>query len=244
MLILPVIDIATGRKPNETWGDSSDEDSDISSHTSETAEVEGLSTSSHEDSLKSLMNAIASLMKFSILVRSSATRDDYIKAASRYGNWSAYPDIGHVREKYGRARYSKPWLLERLGQTITRRRQFLKYRVEHHNKMIEERKEFEDDDEITAKVDKTVASTKATTFIGDDKTKQRLQKPAMDFSGSVGSVTSYDPTVFGADGMPALLTVPPPPKEAFADVPFVYGEPFQCPYCFTEQVVKHKAAWK
>ncbi len=43
---------------------------------------------------------------------------------------------------------------------------------------------------------------------------------------------------------PTMLTVPPPPRLAFPDIRFEYGEPFQCPYCFTEQVVKNKFAWK
>ncbi|KUJ19143.1 uncharacterized protein LY89DRAFT_478685 [Mollisia scopiformis] len=42
----------------------------------------------------------------------------------------------------------------------------------------------------------------------------------------------------------ALQSCPPPPKWAFEDVLFEYGEPFQCPICYTEQVVKNKHAWK
>ncbi|XMA12032.1 hypothetical protein WAI453_004823 [Rhynchosporium graminicola] len=41
-----------------------------------------------------------------------------------------------------------------------------------------------------------------------------------------------------------LLTVPPPPSEAFEGVPFEFGHPFQCPYCWTEQTVKGRNAWK
>ncbi|KFY70285.1 hypothetical protein V498_10372, partial [Pseudogymnoascus sp. VKM F-4517 (FW-2822)] len=47
-----------------------------------------------------------------------------------------------------------------------------------------------------------------------------------------------------------MLTVPPPPKFAFPTrfgfpkIPFEYGQPFQCPYCFTEQTVENRSAWK
>lgn len=179
-------------------------------------------------------------MKLSILIRSSPNRDDYIKAASRYNTWSAYPDIGHVREKYGNARYSEPWLLDRLGKTITRRRQFLKYRVEHHEKMTVEKEVVEKPEGPPMTI---VASTKATTFVGQENFASNIPKPISE-AGSFGSLTSYDPTVFGIDGAPTLLAVPSPPTYAFPDVEFVYGEPFQCPYCFTEQIVKNKSAWK
>lgn len=175
------------------------------------------------------------------MIRSTAPRDDYLKAAKKYDTWSAFPDISHVQEKYGRAKYCEPWLLNRLGQSITRRRQFLKYRVEHHEKMTRLPEE-----NIDMLIDKHVASTKATTFVEreDHQTSQTANTIVPSFAESTGSVTSYEQTIYEADGKPKHLKVPDPPEEAFPGVPFVYGEAFQCPYCFTEQVVGHKAAWK
>jgi hypothetical protein len=89
--------------------------------------------------------------------------------------------------------------------------------------------------------EKTIASTKATTFMGNDNV---YQKEGSDTAGSFGSQTSYEQTVIGDETAAARLTVPAPPKFAFQDVPFEYGEPFNCPYCYTEQNVKNKAAWK
>jgi len=225
--------------------DSSDSNvSNLDSEEEESDQDEGdeESTSTLQELFKAILASILSLMKLSILIRSSPNRDDYIKAASRYNTWSASPDIGHVRDKYGTARGSEPWLLDRLGKTITRRRQFLKYRIEHHEKMTVEK-------EVVARPEKSeltvIASTKATTFVGHHTlvTAQNVPKPISE-AESFGSITSYDPTVFGIDGAPTLLTVPSPPKFAFTDVEFVYGEPFQCPYCFTEQIVKNKSDWK
>ena len=87
---------------------------------------------------------------------------------------------------------------------------------------------------------KTVASTKATTFVVGTVS----QKDGSDCGGSFGSQTSYEATEFEGDGAAAKLTVPPPPKMAFEDIPFRYGEPFRCPYCYMEQEVTNKAAWK
>jgi hypothetical protein len=254
--------IVVGDKVNASWGldgmsDSSDDseeaegenevDSQQEHHfeqTNDDGATEGR-TSNLDELLKAISASNSSLMKLSIVIRSSATRDDYLKAASRYKTWDPYPDIGHVKEKYGRARYSKTWLLERLGKSITRRRQFLKYRTEHHEKMIR----MGDDNEGNEKAEKTartvIASTKATTFVGEGHTVlQNIKTAGSEMGNSAGSQTSYDPTVFGNDDAPAMLTVPPPPKMAFPDVPFNYEEPFQCPYCFTEQIVKNKTAWK
>lgn len=193
-----------------------------------------------DELLKAIKASNASLMKLSIVIRSSATRDDYLKAASRFKTWNPYPDIGHVLEKYGSARYSTNWLLERLGKAITRRRQFLKYRIEHNDRLAGMGNEEEGRRE---KPEKTIASTKATTFIGEN-VLQNVRAAGSDAGNSFGTATSYEATVFSGDGAPTMLTVPPPPRFAFPDIRFEYGQPFQCPYCFIEQIVKNKSAWK
>lgn len=199
-----------------------------------------------------ISNSNASLMKLSILIRKSSNRDDYLKAASRYSTWNPSPFISHVREKYGSAKGSKEWLVERLGKAIMRRRQFLTYREEHHGKLTGDWGEdldqvIEEKGPDSPKLAKTVASTKATTFIIDGNASQKevSEMEGSDFTaGSFGSQTSYEATEFEGDGTaPTKLTVPPPSKWAFPDVPFEYGEPFQCPYCYTEQEVNNKAAW-
>jgi hypothetical protein len=70
-----------------------------------------------------------------------------------------------------------------------------------------------------------------------------IERDGLDLDqGSFGSQTSYEPTVVGVSVH--KMSVPPPPSMAFEDVPFEYGEPFQCPYCYMEQTVKNKTAWK
>lgn len=198
-------------------------------------------TSELDELLKAISASNSSLMKLSIVIRSSATRDDYVKAASRFQTWNAWPDISHVIEKYGKAKHSEKWLLERLGKTISRRRQFLKYRVEHHQKMTG----LDDDEEERVKPEKTIfASTKATTFLGYENIIQNIKTAGSDAGNSFGTQTSYDATVFGNVSEPAMLRIPSTPKFAFPDVKFEYGKVFLCPYCFTEQTVDNRAAWK
>jgi hypothetical protein len=134
--------------------------------------------------------AIGNLMKLSILIRESSKRDDYAKAASRYSTWSPNPDISHVKEKYGSANMSSAWLLERLGTAITRRRQFLTYRKDHHGKLTGDWGE--DIDVVVEtpetiregkKPAKSIAPTQATTFIPDMFTPETA---GPDIAGSFG----------------------------------------------------------
>ena len=245
--------IIAGEKSNETWdnlSESSDEsereevDRDDEKKEDKQKQTGERDKDEETSELQKLFSAInssnASLMKLSMVIRSSPTRDDYLKAASRYKDWNPYPDIGHVKEKHGSAKRSTDWLLERLGKGITRRRQFLKYRVDHFEKLSggwDEEKAGKEDE----KPEKTIASTKATTFLGNDNIYQR---EGSDTAGSFGSQTSYEATVLGDKNASNRLKVPPPPKLAFPDIPFEFGEPFNCPYCYTEQNVKNKAAWK
>lgn len=97
------------------------------------------------------------------------------------------------------------------------------------------------------KPDKTIALskyTKATTFVENMAIPQsQVIKEGSEAGGSFGSQTSYEATVTG-DTTEVRLTVPPHPQMAFDGVPFEFGEPFQCPYCYAEQTVKNRAAWK
>jgi hypothetical protein len=219
----------------EDYGKEGDHQNPIEdhNHSTETSELQEIFTA--------IIHSNKSLMKLSMVIRSSPARDDYIKAASRYKDWDPYADIGHVKEKHAFAKGSTDWLLTRLGKAIARRRQFLKYRFEHSEKMAggwDEAEKTQKEDETP---EKTIASTKATTFIANHTVYQR---EGSDAAGSFGSQTSYDQTVLGDEAVASKLAVPPPPTLAFPQVPFQYGEPFNCPYCHTEQNVMNKAAWK
>jgi len=246
--LIEAVLIMTGEKVNETWevGALSDFefDSDFESDPEDDEETplgDTTETSRLAELLAAIKIANANLLDISIVIRNTPTRDDYVKAAARYSldpRW----DIGHVQEKFGSAKRSSDWLIQRLGKSITRRRQYLTYRKEHHDKLSR------DWDEIPKEVaepkddvepEKTIALTKATTFIEAKPAPQRDGSEV----GSFGTETSYDQTVAG-ETQELRLTVPGPPAEAFEGVPFVFGEPFQCPYCYTEQNVKNRNAWK
>jgi hypothetical protein len=231
--------IISGAYPNETWQvvgnneiDEIDETS-VHEHRSETSNLEQL--------FQAIKNGNVSLMKLSMIIRNSPTRDDYLKAATRYNFESRY-DIGHVKEKHGSAKGANDWLLERLGKAITRRRQYLKYREDHHGKLSRDWEDIPKNNEPKndEKPDKSIALTKATSFVEKNRVDNH---DGLDIAGSLGSKTSYEATTIGEES-PDQLTVPQRPDMAFEGVPFEYGEPFRCPYCYTEQVVKNRMEWK
>lgn len=238
--------IVSGEAPNDTWaiGEISDSESD-----SDDAENDGPRTSDLEELLSAINKANISLLKISMIIRGSSARDDYNKAATRYRIDSAW-DVSHVREKYGAAEKSSRWLVLRMGKAITRRRQYLQYRKDHHGKLLVEFNDADSDKEVSEWSKKSIAYTKdtkdtkdtkytkATAFFETPQTTVKVTPPA-----SLGSATSYEPTVVG-DAAYSKLSVPPHPEMAFESVEFEFGQPFLCPYCCTEQSVRNRKAWK
>ncbi|TVY80276.1 NAP1-binding protein [Lachnellula suecica] len=222
------IQIISGDKPNQEWKDELASDSDSEE---DSAKETGPDTSEIEELCRAINSSNVNLMKLSMLIRDSSNRDDYLKAASRYSTWDFSQFVGHVREKYGSAKGNNDWLVQRLGKAILRRRQFLRYREEHHGKLTGDWGEVledvaEEKGPEQPKPARTVASTKATTFIVQSEAPK---KDGSDFGGSFGSQTSYEATEYEGDGGPTKLTVPPPPKWAFEDVPF--QREWVCQYC-------------
>jgi len=83
----------------------------------------------------SVGDIITSLLKVSMLVKKATTRDRYAKAASaKEAAFLTEFDIRHVADKYPKLR-TQPWLLERLGNAITQRRQFLRYCRNHKHRI-------------------------------------------------------------------------------------------------------------
>ena len=240
---------------NDEFSDTSDSDrsEDPSSSASGQEPVSELS-----QLLLAIREAITSLYKLSIAIRNPTPRDRYAKAASSTPIDVSY-DIGHVYEKFPQIR-SKAWLLEKLGRGITRRREFLRYREQHREKIggnirpstgIGERHElaearrdftyieaqFPVGDPVVGVEAHSIshsqlASTKATTYVAN------LNGETLDTQSIASrSETSYV-TSIAEDSSHSLRQIPEPPKES------VNGMPFECPYCFTILAIKNTKHWK
>jgi hypothetical protein len=230
--------IVSGARPNETWQIGSLSDSDEEASDEQVDDI--VETSELQQLFSAIQTANTNVMKLSVVIRNSPARDDYLKAASRY-NFDPRYDIGHVKEKFGKVTETHDWLIERLGKAITRRRQYLAYRKDHHGKLSRDWDQMPTD-ESKSKPAQTITLTTATTFV-EPASITLVEKEGPSEEGSIGTETSYEQTTFGNDAK-ITLRVPPQPKIAFEGVPFEFDEPFQCPYCYTEQIVKNRADWK
>lgn len=177
-----------------------------------------------------------SLMKLSIIIRTSPVRDDYSKAAARYDHDTGLRGFytNHVRERYGATIGDREWLIERMGLAITRRKHYLMYRRDHHEKLS--RDWSGDNNDSKSRKTTTVALTQATGYEDIDFEKDKMREK----EDSLGTRTSYANTLSGQSVQ--HRDVPAPPALAFEGIPFEYGEPFQCPYCYTPQVVEKRTS--
>ena len=124
----------------------------------------------------------------------------------------------------------------------------MKYREEHHTKLAHDWDKEAPEEVVTplptvieeSKPERTIALTKATTYV---ESKTLVEKDGVDLDqSSFRSQTSYELSVISE--AVNKLSVPPPLIMAFEGVSFEFREPFQCPYCYMEQTVKNKTAWK
>jgi len=147
-----------------------------------------------------------------------------------------------------------------VGKANTKRREFLRYWERHHEKLaassgtessdhdpeqrpsrlrytaLDQPRGALRDAEVSTEVASSMtpsrlASTKATTYVAD-----LLEK--LDLESSIArSETSYVASVANESSYNGRQ-IPDPPKES------AHGMPFECPYCYTIQVIRHAKHWR
>jgi hypothetical protein len=191
----------------------------------------------------SIQEAIASLFRLSMIIRKKPEKDEYVKAASRY-QIDPTSDIVHVADKYPNTKKGElSWLIRRLGVAITWRRQYLLFRKEHQERMLQWHK-------IKAGADGNTiwSGTKASTYLPDERaaiSESDLEDPIKLIleSSHKRERTEYADSSKGKDGAMEFLRTPPlpmTPDGARAQ----YGAHFECPYCRRLQIVHDKNEWK
>lgn len=167
---------------------------------------------------------VDNLLRLSMTIKNPAPHDRFFASgATDTSHFEAF-DIQHVRSKYGDT--VEPWLAERLGKAISRRRQYFKYRQEHHERLAHG---MEEDD-------RGVAPSTLASSIPEKFKKGQMVIPNDDDNSDAGrmSQTSFATSAAGASGQ---LHVPPMPSEA-AD------GPFECPFCYMIVSISDRRAWK
>lgn len=228
-----VFSIANGSKQNETWEIPRESTGvDTYSDVQETSEVVEL--------YLAIEDGISNLFQLSMIIRKKPETDEYIKAASRY-LIDPLSDIIHVGDKYQKVKVGKEWLQKRLGEAITRRRQYLQYRKEHQIKLeqVHEHK-------LGADGKTMWSGEKASTYHGNNDIIEYGQLTA-GIQGvrqsSSAARTEYADSSKGRGASLAVLRTPPLPKKENG-TRVKYGEHFECPLCRRMVRFDNKPDWK
>ncbi|CAF9921052.1 MAG: hypothetical protein ALECFALPRED_001699 [Alectoria fallacina] len=185
-----------------------------------------------QELLESLATIINCLFQMSMLVRKPAQHD--VIVGSKRADVAAFEpfDYNHVREKYPRA--DDP-LVKRLGNAITRRRKYLRYRERHAMKLRQGIDAVDpgarDFQHVREGEREGIASILSDTVATD------FQHGNIEFDDNTSdtdvSQTSYAPTLLSGGN----VTIPPPPKSSLG------GVPFECPFCFYLITTRGTRSW-
>jgi len=203
--------------------------------------------------INDISHIITCLYKLFIAIRDPAPRDILHKLASIDVSHFELWDVQHISNKFLLA---PDFLAQRLGKANTKRRQLLRYRQQHHNKIaryidlppqdsleplqLKKRNYNEmNDPYLEAKGPGTVSTAlKSQTTVSTVKPKE--VRPVIHEGGSDAghSQTSYATSNDSAQHR--RIHVPPPPNfDAAYD-----GQPFECPYCATLITLDSMRSWR
>ncbi|KAK1750890.1 hypothetical protein QBC47DRAFT_330971 [Echria macrotheca] len=223
---------------------------------------DGQTTDSDEDDVPSPEQRFATLqtdfaeiidclLRLSVAIANPAPYDRFRKfqgAPSEDISYREVYDIAHVRDKCPGASQE---VCEILGKAITRRRQFFRYRRDHHEKLaagLDATTVEEGNDARSEIVAKTIASSipepMKTMTENLDRYGQVIDED--NHSETAGSVTSYATSaglalrgmeVGNVDNLPPPLRVPELPTANANGI-------FECPFCFRMISAPTRQAWK
>jgi hypothetical protein len=187
-------------------------------------------------------DVITNLMKITVLVRKSTTRNrfDHAVRAATKSKGSSIPTIWyteHVRRKFPKLE-GKQWLIERLGENGAHRRTFLMYAQDHEKRLASDEHENDANKSVTSRP--TQASTRASTLAPakvEHSVLQRLEEYNGDDAVSTTSATTYN-TAAGDGNDANVLRVRPLSSVC------TQGRPAVCPYCRAMVHFKREKAWR
>ena len=199
--------------------------------------------------LRGVEKTTVNLFKMSAMIRKGNTNQDRLSKASKI-NISHYEpyDLRHVKDKYPNANER---LIERMAKAISRRRQYLKYREQHHEKLAKMVTDSspaplyelpEDRQPMRELIPRSTISTNpaskepmkenaSESFSIVQSTNTSTFVPSkipklidldVDVYSEADTQTSYASSLAGEE----KLRVPPPPE------PSRNGQDFECPYCY------------
>jgi hypothetical protein len=195
--------------------------------------------------MSDVVEVITCLLRLSMAIRNPAPHDQFMESGQINTSYFESFDIGHVLAKFpGAERY----LINRLGKAISRRRQYLKYRDEHHKKLAQGIEDvIEAPKPVSEPIRTEFAPTKAApTEINPESTVASsiplvMKAPTayIDLDEDVYSEDGLSQTSYATSANESTNNRPPPiPKEAQE------GKPFECPLCFMIISIRNSHSWK
>jgi hypothetical protein len=183
-----------------------------------------------------------SLMKASVLVRKSTKRNRFqhaIRAAAKVASPSVPTiwDVEHIRYKHPKLERNR-WLLDRVGEANTHRRQFLLYAQDHGRRVA-----FDQSGDFVSKSlfsRPTQALTQATTVVKDEKVSSALAH-LDDYEGNDdASATSLTTYATGRDDDISTTRLRIVPLTTVCPE----GKPGLCPYCQGMVLFTDRKLWR
>lgn len=177
--------------------------------------------------LASIADQVRRLFKISALIAKATTRDRHALAEAKVDCSMFRPfDAAHVQAKFS-GRKVPPWMLERMTNATLKRRQYVLYTNQHHERIRDHGQE----PSAAALAKSVVARTKASTLGPVD-----LAAPDDDFDDLQSSVAGAT-TVDGGDGFSRLKV---PDLALYTKA----SEHFSCPLCHTIRRFNGQLGWK
>jgi hypothetical protein len=183
--------------------------------------------------MSGIVETVTCLLRLSMAIRNPAPHDQFMKSMNIDTSFYEEHDINHVREKFPDA---EDYLISRLGRAISRRRQYLRYRKEHHKKLAygieteQEDAQGAHDAQTEICPQSTVASSLPAALKGVGHIDLAGDSESDSGFSAASSVTSANDA--------AKLRPPPLPKEAQD------SSPFESPLCFMIISIRGARSWK
>jgi hypothetical protein len=201
--------------------DTSDDEDDSVDFAMEPERIPAKTTSEIDHIFSHILGNIRCLLRLSIAIRHPAPHDRFLRSGGiDISPFESY-DVAHVRDKFP---FAEPFLFDRLGKAISRRRLYLKYREQHKAQLANPTHSVNDD--------QTAASSLPSLSQLETLDVMKLQFDNDSESGM--SRTSYATT----NPQSSALSVPKIPDNVNT------WDPFECPFCFCITVARNRKDWK
>ncbi|KAI8633213.1 hypothetical protein F5Y19DRAFT_417157 [Xylariaceae sp. FL1651] len=184
-------------------------------------------------------SAISHLFSLSVLIRRQRPKGR-LPIPQHYVPQEHSADITHARDKFPKLVHN-PWLMQRLGNTITLRREALRYRQLHRKGLTAQ--SYSDDTSIMRP--DSISEIVATTFVESINDHNGPRADVISHQVHASVFTSATSFISSNSNLEDLGPRIPDLSDMILDgVSLQYGELFECPYCRTIQNVANRLEWK